>query len=348
MPAPAETFDVTALPNGLIRYAVPCNPPAWARGGHAQTLSAHLWPHPGPRIHALAGAERFEVEMADGDRLVAYALAPHGTPSGVRVHLMHGLSGDIDAEYMRSAALRMLAAGHQLWCVNHRGCGAGAGLARQPYHSGKTEDLQAVLAASCADAPALIHVVVGFSLSGNLALLHAAQGLEPRPHCIVAVNPPVDLERTSIAIGRGLNRLYELRFMHRLRAAIRRRDRGGPSRTSRRIPLTASLLEFDDLFTAPECGFESGRDYYRRCSSLRHLHSIETPTVILTSADDPFVDPAVYRDQPLSEAVFLHVEASGGHVGYLARQGFGCVRWLPGALAHYVDQLAVCRRSEMD
>ena len=62
--------------------------------------------------------------------------------------------------------------------------------------------------------------------------------------------------------------------------------------------------------------------------------------MILTAADDPFVDPAIYDGVELPGAVSLHVEPTGGHVGYLARaRGLGWRRWLDDALLHYVEQL---------
>lgn len=107
------------------------------------------------------------------------------------------------------------------------------------------------------------------------------------------------------------------------------------------IPRTASLREFDDLYTAPTCGFSDALDYYRRCSSVQRLSEVETPSVILTAADDPFVDPSALDGISLSPQVFLHLERTGGHVGYLARRGLaGWRRWLDGALSHYVAELA--------
>ena len=319
------------------RYARPCAPPAWARGGHAQTILGHGLPSPGAPASELEGARRLEIALADGDRLVAYALP--GT-SGVRVHLFHGLSGDVDSDYMRRSAAVLRGRGHEVWLVNHRGCGAGRGLAAGTYHSGVSPDMQAVLARSRREAPGLVHLVVGFSLSGNVALLLAAQGLEPLPDGLIAVNPPVDLARASVAIGSGLNRLYELRFLWRLRRAVRERELDGLVAERIPIPLLASLLDFDDLYTAPRSGFADGQDYYRRCSSLPHLGAISTPTVIVTAGDDPFVAADVYRQARLPERLLLHVEPVGGHVGYLARDGRGWRHWLDGALAHYVAALA--------
>jgi predicted alpha/beta-fold hydrolase len=197
-----------------------------------------------------------------------------------------------------------------------------------------------VRAAPRAEAPDRVHLVVGFSLSGNVALLLAAQGLEPLPHGLVAVNPPVDLAQASVAIGRGLNRLYELRFLWRLRRAVRQRERAGLVTERIRIPPLASLMEFDDLYTAPRSGFADGADYYRRCSSLPRLGAIGTPAVILTAGDDPFVDAAAFQRAELPPGVLLHVEPVGGHIGYLTRDGLGWRHWLDGALAHYVEALA--------
>lgn len=332
-------MEVRELPP-IRRYGRACTPPAWARGGHAQTLWAHFLPAGAPRIGR--GLRRRVVELPDGDRLLAFE---REGASDVRVLLLHGLSGDVNSDYLRRAAAVLAARGHGLWAVNHRGCGAGRGLAARPYHSGRSEDLAALLEASRNAAPALLHLVIGFSLSGNLALLQAARGPGTPADGILAVNPPVDLERASIDVGRGWNRVYERRFVLRLRREVRQRERDGLLAGPHAIPRSASLVDFDELFTAPQCGFADARDYYRRCSSLPHLASVSTPAVILTAADDPFVDPRAYEGVELPPDVLLHVERSGGHVGYIERSGPGWSRWLDGALAHYVEELATRARA---
>lgn len=324
----------------VVRFPLACRPPFWARGGHAQTCWGHLLAARGAPPSRVAGARRIELTLADGDRLVAHALPPAGKPSGVRVHLFHGLSGDADVDYMRRSAAVLRARGHEVWAANHRGCGAGRGLAARPYHSGSSADLAAVLAASHAEAPELRHMALGFSLSGNALLLMAAEARAPWLAGLIAVNPPIDLERTSADIHRGACRFYELRFLLRLRRAIAERQRAGLVSRAYRIPPFASLRELDDLYTAPEGGFADSADYYARCSAGPRLVAITTRGVVLTAADDPIVAVEAFHAARWPASLFLHVEPHGGHVGYLTRAGLGVRSWLDGALAHYVEQLA--------
>jgi hypothetical protein len=294
-------------------------------------------PSRGAPLSRRADASRREVALDDGDRLVVHALP--GT-SGARVHLIHGLASDADSDTMRRTADVLARRGHSVWAANHRGCGPGRGLAARPYHSGSSADLAAVLAASRAEAPALAHLALGFSLSGNALLLLAAEQRAPWLRGLISVNPPVDLARASRDIHRGACRLYELHFLWLLRRAILEREQDGLARRSYRIPLFSSLREFDDLYTAPEGGFESSADYYARCSAGPRLGEITTNGVILTSADDPFVDPDAYSALALPANLLLHVEPCGGHVAYLERNGAGARPWLDGALVHYVEALA--------
>jgi predicted alpha/beta-fold hydrolase len=318
--------------SGAARLAA-CDPPWWARGAHAQTIFGHVLPCAAPQLSRSA---RREVELDDGDRLVVHEL---DGVSGVRVVLLHGLSGDVDSDYMRGAARALQERGHSVWAVNHRGCGLGRGLATRPYHSGRSADLRAVLRESRALAPSLAHVVVGFSISGNIALLAASEELEPLADAVLAVNPPIDLAHAADAVHAGRNRLYELRFVARLRAAARHFESLGA--VCARAPLSRwhSLREFDDRFTAPVSGFASAADYYAACSSAPRLGAIRIPTAILSSYDDPLVAPGILLGARRSASTSLHLELHGGHMGYVSRRG----RWIDGAVVHFVE-LLVARR----
>jgi predicted alpha/beta-fold hydrolase len=303
-----------------------CEAPFWARGAHLQTIAAQYLPTPAPALPW----ERRTLALGDGDQLAVRWLA--GT-TGVAIVLFHGLGGSVDGHYMRRMAARFHARGHALLMVNHRGAGEGQGLARKPYHSGSTGDLGAALALGRELFPGQLQMALGFSISANMLLLllgrDAALGVPDRA---IAVNPPVDLEACSLRLSRGFNRFYDQYFVRRIRREVQAR----PSETA--LPRTGTLRALDQIYTAPRAGFPSRLAYYNQCSSGPHLKNIEVPTVIISSMDDPFAPAGDILKQALGPRVHLHTEATGGHMGYVARN-LPDHRWLDYALDHYVHAL---------
>lgn len=88
--------------------------------------------------------------------------------------------------------------------------------------------------------------------------------------------------------------------------------------------------------------------YSARCSARPWLESIDVPTVILTSHDDPLIDWRDAGEAPCSPQVGVHVMPHGGHMGYLARDGaFGSRRWLEDALSLAFERLATCTNATL-
>ena len=309
----------------LTRPRLACEPPFWARGPHLQTVLANYLPSPVPPL----AWEPSRLDLGDGDALALRALP--GT-SGVAVLLFHGLGGSADGHYMQRAAARFQALGHAVLAVNHRGAGEGAGWSRRSYHSGSTPDLRAVLRHGRARFPGQLLVAVGFSISANMLLLLLGRDRADLPDRAIAVNPPVDLEACSRRLGRGFNRCYDQYFVRKLRREVMLRPGARP------LGGTRTLRDFDARYTAAAAGFPSRDAYYARCSAGPHLGGIQVPTVILTSLDDPFAPGGDVLRCPLSPAVHLHAEPTGGHMGYLSRNLPGH-RWLDYALEHYLAQL---------
>ena len=105
-----------------------------------------------------------------------------------------------------------------------RTCGGTERLCRTLYHAGLTSDLLAVLRqlGSEGRAPAFL---VGFSLGGNVALKLAGEmgeSAEPLVRGVCAVSAPLDLAACAGRIAQPENRLYERRFVRRMRARLRR------------------------------------------------------------------------------------------------------------------------------
>ncbi|HJU83865.1 MAG TPA: alpha/beta fold hydrolase [Holophagaceae bacterium] len=316
----------------LERFEPSLRPPWWARGPHAQTILGHLLPSPA----AAPPWESLTLRLPDGDALKV-RLARGRTDT--LVYLFHGLGGDADRDYMRRSAALAWRAGHSVMAVNHRGAGEGRGGARRPYHSGATTDAATVIQAGRGFFPGHRHLAIGFSLSGNILLLllgrdqHLAQ-----PDLVISVNPPVDLDHCSRLMERGLNRIYDFRFVGLLRKHLQEQFEFGLLDAPVRIPALATLRDFDNLYTAPYGGFRDREDYYATCSAGPHLGAIQTPTVILSCKDDPFAPGSDIEACRRSPAVHLHLEARGGHMGYLDA-GVPGRRWLDAALQHYMDAL---------
>ncbi len=257
------------------------------------------------------------------------------------VYLFHGLSGTSDSDYIHRTTRVARELGHTVIRANHRGCGEGAGLARLPYHSGRAEDLSAVIDLGRASFPRHRHLALGFSLSGNaLLLLLSGRKGTTLPDAAVSVNAPIHLERAARLLKLGLNRIYDLRFVRECSRDIPLRDPEGARKY--RIPWGASLHDFDSIYTAPAAGFRSREHYYESCSTYRVLEEIRVPTLLLTSEDDPFVDVRDYLEAKLSPAIRLHVEKFGGHMGYLTarRTPLGTRRWLDYALREAMSAFA--------
>lgn len=290
---------------------LPCEPPLWALNGHAQTILGHLLPS-----QRLADkGKRCDLLLSDGDTLVAFV---QEGPSPTVVYIFHGLAGSTDSSYIHRTSRLAQALGHTVVIANHRGCGEGLGLARHPYHSGRGEDLSAVIQWGRKTFPNKRHVAVGFSLSGNaLLLLASGHRGDVLPDAAISVNAPIHLSDASRLLSRGMNRIYDIKFYLQCRRDVLR----GPEadRWKDKIPALASIYRFDDLYTAPAGGFRDREDYYASCSTHQRVQDLQIPTVLITAKDDPFVPVKHYQQAHFSQHAHLHIEEFGGHMGYLTK-----------------------------
>lgn len=298
--------------------------PFWAASGHGQTLWGHFLKS--PTLDDLG--KNFEVDLPDGDRLFCFYHQGH---TNVVVSLYHGLSGDVYADYMQRTAILCRKLGHTVVLVNHRGAGHGVAHARHPYHSGRSEDVSEVLKFLRQKFPGKKQIAIGYSMSANilLCLVGGYKGDE-KPDGAITVNAPLNLAQGAQLLKTGFNRVYDIRFVNRLRENIEYKYKNGLISKRYEIPRFASIYEFDNIYTADAAGFKDREDYYRSCSAKFYLSNITTPTYMLTAADDPFVSVQDYREVVLPKSVQLHIENSGGHLGYLTSKPtpLGSHRWL--------------------
>ena len=292
-------------------------------GGHRQTLAAVFIK--GKRKPYQAIQHVFELD--DVDRTILHDDCPPGwTDQGPVVLMLHGLAGCHRSDYMVRIAEKLNQLGIRTFRMDLRDCGAAKGMARRPYHSGISEDLLAAWQKVRSLSPHSPGAVMGFSLGANIVVKTVgtcgwSTDDAVGPRCAVAVNPPIDLEQCSRALGRRDNWIYDKYFVKRLVRDVERRQANFPSSPK---PLwktpPRTLWEFDEMYTAPVSGFKSAADYYARCSGNQFVESIRIPTLILTAEDDPIVPPDAFRELPTVKGVTVHIASSGGHLGYLGRK----------------------------
>ena len=320
-----------------MRQTLTFRPFPWLTDRHAQTLVASQinFASEPPAVTRL-------VRLPDGDQIALEVSTPEAwQPEDPTVVLLHGLCGCHLSPYMVRLARKLWRRGLRAVRMNMRGCGSGQGLARQPYHSGRSDDVLAVLADLRQGAPRSSITAIGFSLGGHLVLklageLQAAAATYLAQ--VIAVSPPADLYACVQLLAQPSNRLYERRFVRLLKAAVAARQASFPDLPPVSLPRRLSLYDFDDLYTAPQSGFRDADDYYRQCSSAPLVPHITIPCRILFAADDPVVDTTIFDHVDLSPQVQVLHTTHGGHLGFLGLPGHpGGYRWMDAQLLQWIS-----------
>jgi predicted alpha/beta-fold hydrolase len=310
------------------------------RSGHAQTLGGVYFPG---RLPAYRAGRHF-VELDDGDQIVLHDDCPEAWRPGDRTALLlHGLGGSHQSAYMCRIAHKLADAGVRAFRMDLRGCGAGIALARMPYHSGRSEDATAALEFVARHCPGSPTTLVGFSLGGNIVLkLLGECGATPPGglDTAMAVNPPIDLLASSAWMARPTSRLYDRYFARLLVRQLAEWKAVAPDAASVEFSRRPRrLVELDDAFTAPVCGFGTAENYYRTCSSARFVSGIRLPTLIIAAQDDPLIPGHSFATIRFPASVELRMAPGGGHLGFIGRRGIDVDRrWMDWRVVDWVVQ----------
>jgi hypothetical protein len=301
------------------------------RNPHLQSIAAHFWPRPDVTVDF--PLERRLIQTEPGVQVLVVSQRPRGEARG-EIVMVHGLEGSGDAGYIRSLSAAALRAGFAAHRFHMRTCGGTEHLCGTLYHAGLTSDLLAVLRQFGREGrePA---AVVGFSLGGNVVLKLAGELGEFGGgviRCVAAVSAPLDLAACSRRISEPDNRIYQERFVRKMR------DRLCATGRYRREEFDGlrTVEELDDRFTAPSFGFGDAANYYRTQSAIRFLEGIRVPALLIQAKDDTFIPYSIYDSPEVRANPRIRVIATphGGHLGFLAR---GSQRlWLDHALMQFI------------
>ena len=318
----------------------PFVPRPWLRGGHAQTIASYFI----RREIRLPPGEKRLFQVAEDTQLLCECNWQAEKARALTVLIVHGLEGSSQSGYMLGTAAKALDAGMNVVRMNMRNCGNTEKLTPTLYHSGLSEDLAAVVHQLIREDRLTCIALVGYSMGANLVLNLVAEWGVAKPDQVLAsatVSPVMDLAASSAALHDRSNIVYELKFVRGLSRLFRRKAKLFPDRYEvSRLQNIRSIREFDEKITAPYCGFKDADDYYAKVSSSRLAEGIAIPSLILYSADDPFIRllPDTRAKLRANKSVTFIETARGGHCAYLAAPNGYDGRWAERAVIDFLKR----------
>jgi uncharacterized protein len=320
------------------------NPHRALRNGHLMTIAAAFWRRRFPRLPA--GVPRlFQTEP--GTQVRGDCHFQEKSRKHPMLVLLHGLEGSSESEYMLGTAEKAWVAGFNVVRLNQRNCGGTENLTETLYHSGLSCDIRAVVL-ELIERDGLREIfAAGFSMGGNLVLKMAGEFANAAPTEVLgfaAVEPSFDLAACAAALELPKNFLYERHFVTRMKRRMLYKASLFPKRyangLNEELARVRSVREFDDLITAPFCGFRDAADYYAQSSAMRVIGAIRKPTLIVTAEDDPFVPFAIFANAALRGNSNISVVASryGGHCAFISREGGEGRFWSEARIVEFCEQ----------
>lgn len=306
----------------------PFVPRRFLRNGHAQTLAGNFL----PRANALPEPEEQLFQVEEGVQVLCHChWQPQPERRGTAV-IVHGLEGSSLSQYVIGTGSKAWAEGMNVVRMNMRNCGDTERLTPTLYHSGLSGDVGVVLRALVEQKRLQRICAVGYSMGGNLVLKMAGDWGADAPRevkAVAAVSPAADLGPSADAMHQPANRIYEWKFLLSLMRRYKRKATLFPGIYKKVPRLPRSIREFDDLITAPYCGFAGAQDYYTRAAAAHVIDRIAIPALVIHAKDDPFIRllPQT-RAKLLANANITFVETEhGGHCAFLASRDGHDGRW---------------------
>ncbi|GAA4344543.1 hydrolase [Kangiella taiwanensis] len=262
------------------------------------------------------------------------------------VVLLHGLEGDINSPYLRRMLFQIQQRRWRGVLVYWRGCSEEMNRLDKTYHSGRSEDLDEVIAEIHKSKSPDKLFVAGYSLGANVLLKWLG---EQEDKALIdagcAVSTPFNLSICADSIDQGFSKIYKFYLLTSMKKRIVRKFT--PERllellnlSPRDVMAINSFREFDNRVTSFLNEFDDADDYYRKASSIYYLGTIKKPALVIHAADDPFMSPEIIpKDDQLPDSLELLISEHGGHVGFVsAPTSKGVSFYLEETILGYFDR----------
>jgi len=293
-------------------------PPFWAKQSFVSTVFSGL-------VRTVKGVEqtRERITLPDTDFIdLDWSYAKE--KSNKVIILLHGLEGNAQRPYITGTAKLFNNNGIDACAVNFRGCSGEPNLLYRSYHSGATDDLEAIVKHILTKNQYSEIYIKGISLGANMALKYVGEvnALPKELKAVIAISTPCDLKGSCDELLSVKNRHYSIRFLGHLKDKLKPKLIQFPQDISvTDFKSIKNLKDFDDVYTSKAHGFKDALDYYEKASCLQFLPNIKVPSLIINALNDSFISANCY---PVKEAkrnlnLYLEMPKYGGHVGFIGK-----------------------------
>ncbi len=308
-------------------------PAPWCRGGHAQTIIGGIF-----RENLSIPYRRERLELPDGDFLdLDWADAAPLASDAPLVFILHGLASHSSSLYIKTLIDEILKRGWRAVVMNARGQSGEPNRLNVTHHAGRSQDLDFALKHTVRVSKAEKIYPVGFSLGANLLLKWLGENPAQIPSQIkkaVGVSGSYDLLKTSTALDtNGFNRnIYVRSMLNYLKPLAYEKEARFPGSLNLPAIQAASTFKvYDREVTAKLNGFKDEMDYWEKSSAMNYAAQIQTPTLIIHAANDPFLPEKDFPHAKLTQSphVKILMTQDGGHLGFVSgKWPWESGRWL--------------------
>lgn len=316
---PHSIVDTTDAKAALLSHlnAHPFRAAWWLRNRHAQSCWGPL-----VRRQVPIDYERQSWDTPDGDRLTV--CLHRGEIDKPWVLLLHGLEGTINSFYITAFNHAFHALGWNVATMLFRSCDGEINRSRRIYHMGETSDLDWVVG----QLPERLGVerlhIAGVSLGANVLCKWLGERGDDVPGLVqsaAAISPPFRPDFSIDYFEKSFFGLYTRKFLRTLIPKALEKERQFPGAIDTdAVRRCTTFRIYDTEVTARLHGFDDAMDYWLKVGCAQFLPAIRIPTMLLTSADDPFNPESTIPREFADASPWLLPQWTdrGGHVGFVS------------------------------
>ena len=322
-------------------------PAWWATNAHVQTISPVFLPFEVPQYTR----ERWDTPDGDFVDMDWVNLNLAHRPKQKILVLFHGLEGSSSSSYAKALMHMALTKGWTGVVMHWRSCSGEINRQKVMYHSGFSWEIDWVVKRIAGRFPESERYLAGVSLGGSAMLKWLGEnGIQAEKYvtACASICAPHDLKAGAAALKSGFNqRVYMRNFLGTIQKKALLKIEQFPELpiTSESIHTARNFYELDNAFTAPLHGFRDAQDYWSKASSKQFMPGIAVPTMVLNTANDPFVPASsLAKKSEISAKVHLRYTENGGHVGFVTARQIGDemrhFSWMPAQVFKHFESLS--------